>query len=418
MQSLLMVAFHYPPLYESSGTHRTLAFSKYLPDHGWHPHVLVPHPRAYAADRKNRPREVPEVVTIHTSFALDAAKHLSIFGKHPRALALPDRWASWCLGAVPVGLRLISRYRPSFIWTTYPIATALRIGWILHRLTKVPWIVDFRDSMTEDGFPINPQVRASYCRIEELAVKNARMCIFTTPGALQMYASRYPDVPNSHWAIIPNGFDEDNFTAAQQTVVADGREPRPFQLLHSGLLYPHERDPKYLFQALSVLKHAGTISSSNLRVAFRAAGNTGYFEKAAREAKIDDIVTFLPSLPYKEALAEMLQADALLLMQAKCCNHQIPAKLYEYLRTGRPILALTDPGGDTAQLLNSLSVGLVIPLDNQAAIERQLPTFLADGRSGTSWTLPPGVLSGFSRKNQTVALATILDSLLRDQISK
>ncbi len=97
---------------------------------------------------------------------------------------------------------------------------------------------------------------------------------------------------------------------------------------------------------------------------------------------VADLVSVLPAIPYREALAEMVGVDALLVMQASNCNAQIPAKVYEYLRAGRPIYALTDPAGDTADLMRRAGVPDIAPLDSADAIAASLPSFIARARSG------------------------------------
>src|SRR3990170_1185865 len=147
MRNILMIAYHYPPYPSGSGIHRTLKFSQYLPEHDWKPVMLTPNPRAYFESRNDRIPEIPPTVSVTRAFALDAARHLSFRGSYFRFTALPDRWASWWLGAVPAGLRLIRAHRPDIIWSTYPIATAHLIGLTLHRLSGIPWVADFRDPM-------------------------------------------------------------------------------------------------------------------------------------------------------------------------------------------------------------------------------------------------------------------------------
>jgi hypothetical protein len=83
----------------------------------------------------------------------------------------------------------------------------------------------------------------------------------------------------------------------------------------------------------------------------RATGCDDCLRGLLGQLRIDDIVMLEPRVGYREALAEMLAADGLLVLQAANCNYQVPAKLYEYLRARRPILALTDAAGDTAQTL-------------------------------------------------------------------
>jgi hypothetical protein len=197
MKKILMIAFHYPPFSGGSGVHRTLKFSRYLPDHGWKPIILTANPRAYPRVGDEQLHEIPAAVRVTRVFALDAARHLSVRGSYLRYTALPDRWVSWWLGAVPAGLRLIRKFRPEVIWSTYPIATAHLIGLTLHRLTGIPWIADFRDSMTENEYPPDSATRCVYSWIERHAVRYCSRAVFTAPGALRLYAERYQEIPQS-----------------------------------------------------------------------------------------------------------------------------------------------------------------------------------------------------------------------------
>src|SRR5262245_53003073 len=130
-----MVAYHYPPYVGGSGVLRTLKHSRYLANYGWEPIVLTAHPRAYERKGEEQVGEVPATVPVTRAFALDAGRHLAVRGVTLRILKQPDRWATWWLGAVLAGWRLIRRHRPRAIWSTYPIATAHLIGLTLHRLT-------------------------------------------------------------------------------------------------------------------------------------------------------------------------------------------------------------------------------------------------------------------------------------------
>jgi len=135
--------------------------------------------------------DLPEGLPVERAFALDAARHLSLFGRYPGILARPDRWISWWLGAVPAGLRLISRYRPSAIWSTYPIATAHVIGATLSKLSSLPWVADFRDPMVRPGYPSDPKTWRSFQRVEASAARDGRRCVFVARGTLQKYRERF-----------------------------------------------------------------------------------------------------------------------------------------------------------------------------------------------------------------------------------
>jgi len=406
-----MIAFHYPPASVSSGIQRTLKFSAYLPEMGWQPSVLTVHPRAHEHQSTEQLREIPDSVVVRRAFALDAARHLSIRGRYPLLLSLPDKWASWWLGGVSSDLAMIRALKPHVIWSTYPIATAQWIGLTLHRLSGIPWVADFRDSMTEEHYPANETVRAVYRRIERKAVARAAKVVFTSPGTLEMYRARYPGVPASRWEVIQNGYDEENFRSATSRPASRG-PGRPITLVHSGVLYPSERDPTQFFDALAELKSARKITASRLQIVLRGTRYDHAFRPELARRDIADIVRLEPPIGYEAALAEMLGADGLLILQASNCNHQIPAKLYEYFRARRPVLGLTDPIGDTAGEMRLAGLPAIAPLDDRARIAAALLEFVASIESGTAGVATDEAVRVASRHNRTLQLARLLDSVV------
>jgi glycosyltransferase involved in cell wall biosynthesis len=407
---VLIIAFHYPPVKGSSGIQRTLKFSAYLRENGWEPIILSASPRAYEEISDEQMGEIPEGVQVLRPFALNTAKHLAIGGRYSNWMAQPDRWVTWWPAAVWRGMQVIRRDKPQIIMSTYPIATAHLIGLSLQRLSGLPWVADCRDSMTEPGYPTDPLTWKTNRRLESAMVGRCAKAIFTTAGTLQMYAERYPEAEPARWAIIENGYDEENFHDAEDGLVAATAAPgRPLTLVHSGVLYPQERDPRPFFAALRSLKRNGDISAASLRVLLRATGSDDMYQRLLVDAGIDDIVQLAPSISYREALREMLHADGLLLFQAAMCNHQIPAKLYEYLRAGRPILGLTDPAGNTAAAMRAAEADRIVNIADESDIETGLRAFLAGVRAGTIKGASPDIASRNSRRARTVELARLLD---------
>jgi glycosyltransferase involved in cell wall biosynthesis len=413
MNRVLMIAFHYPPCSQSSGIHRTLKFSRYLPKTAWMPIVLSAHPRAYESCSDDQLRDIPTDVAVTRAFALDTSRSLSVRGFYPRWLALPDRFISWWLGAVPAGLRLIHRYRPDAIWSTYPIATAHLIGLTLHRVSGIPWVADFRDSMVEDTYPRDRVQRRMFRWIERQVVRHAARIVFTAESTRRMYLDRYPTLPAERCLLIPNGYDEEDFASLTRGGrAADGAE-RPLQLVHTGVIYPEERDPTAFFAALARLKRDGRIDAKRVRINLRASGFEDRYARALRELGIDDIVRLTPHLPYRQTLQECSDSDALLLLQGASCNHQIPAKAYEYLRAQRPIVALTADEGDTAALLKRTGGATIVDLADEAAIYAAFPDLLNVIRAGTHPLPAMGEVERFSRQQQASVLAQALSALRR-----
>ena len=412
MKRILMVAFHFPPFAISSGTQRTLRFAKYLPEFGWEPIILTAHPRAYERTSPELLAEIPKGTVVVRAPAFDTARHFSIAGRYPGFLARPDRWISWLPGATVMGLSTIKRYKPDAIWSTYPIATAHLIGAALHKHSGLPWIADFRDPMAQQGYPSDPLTRKSFLQIEERAANKASLCTFTTPGAARLYAQRYPHAAD-RFRVIENGYDEETFEGI--TPGGAPLHPGKITLLHSGIVYPSERDPTQLLQAVRALIDAGQISAKQFCIRFRASMHEAFLQTLIDKFNLSDCIELLPPVSYNEALNEMMRADVLLIMQAANCNDQIPAKLYEYLRAGRPILALTDPVGDTAKVLRETGINAIAPLDQANAISEALSKILVEPTIGTLPTAD--AINNSSRRNRTKQFGVLLEAATTGRLS-
>lgn len=366
---VLLIAYHFPPLAGSSGIQRTLRFAQHLPSLGWEPIVVTTSRGAYERTSDDLVGEVPPEVKVERLPALDARRHLSAAGHYLSWMARPDRWVSWVVSAKLLGSRILARHRPDVIWSTYPIPSAHLIGRHLSRRAGVPWIADFRDPMAQDGYPSDPKLWQAFARIEADTIRNAAFSAFTTESAARTYRERYPGYAR-RITTIENGFDEASFEGVMANRAAE--DAGRLLMLHSGIVYPADRDPRTLLEAVRALRLEGLISPSNFLIRFRASAFDDLLDRLARERAIRDMIDLAPPIPYREALAEMLGADSLLVLQGVACNAQIPAKLYEYLRAGRPILGLADPSGDTARVLLAAGIKDVAPLEELAAVTRTL----------------------------------------------
>ena len=316
---------------------------------------------------------------------------------------------SWRWDAVRRGLRLIREQRVNAIWSTYPIATAHTIGAELAARSGLPWVADFRDPMAQDGYPADPATHAAYCRIEEQVFGRARLATFTTPSALADYRARFPQ-SSTRLELLENGYDEGSFgaTSPSQSQPAP-LNPGRLTLLHSGIVYPAERDPTQLFAALAALKAQGL--GERLRLRFRAAVHDELLRQLGAQHQVSEMVEILPAVGYRQALAEMQQADGLLVMQARNCNAQIPAKIYEYLRAGPAVLVLADRAGDTAQVLRDAGLQQQAQLDEASDIQGLLTRFAQDPNA-PQWRPHPDATTRASRLARSGQLANWLNHVV------
>jgi glycosyltransferase involved in cell wall biosynthesis len=417
----LLIAFHFPPFKGSSGIERTLGFCRSLSRFGWQPLVLSANPRAYASVSDERLGDIPPEVVVARAQALDTARHLTIGGRYPRWAALPDRWVSWLGAGVIAGRRLIRREQPGVLWSTYPIATAHLIGYWLSRFARLPWVADFRDPMVEhdprsgQDYPLDARVRRAYLRVERRAAERAAALVFCTRGAARIFQGRYPHVARDRIKIIPNGFDEAAFAGAAAPSVLPGSQNR-IHLIHSGVLYPGpDRDPTPFLEAVRALLDAQPGWRKRLRVTLRATGHDQNFQPVVVRLGLSEIVSLAPMVPYRDALLEMQSASALLVFQGHTSNPAVPAKLYEYFRAGRPILALADADGDTAALLREEGVGVVLPIDDAAAIAAGLAKFLQDLQAGTVSVMSRERAASFERGSRARELAVLFSEVAGQQ---
>jgi glycosyltransferase involved in cell wall biosynthesis len=277
-------------------------------------------------------------------------------------------------------------------------------------------MINLPDPVTGESDPADRLVRRIREWMERRIVKHCSRVVFTTPGTRAIYANRFPEVPKDRWAVIPNGYDEEDFVKAERTLAPRNSADHPYVLVHSGDLYPNGRDPGPLFGAISDLRRAGKISPSHIKVVFRATAEDDYCRTLIRSLGIEDIVFILPRISHENAVVEMLEADGLLLLQGVRFNRQIPAKVYEYLRTGRPIFALSDHAGDTADLLRAEGVKSIVPLESRDAIADGLMKFLDEMRAAAAGVRP--VLDRHSRKARTHELAALLDSICQSKMKQ
>lgn len=268
------------------------------------------------------------------------------------------------------------------------------------------------DPITGQNHPADPRLWRARRWIEYRAVQACARAVFVTPGSLQIHARRYFSLPQSHWSVIENGYDEESFVSAEQIHSHHSPNDGRIVLLHSGVLYPTpDRDPSAFFAALRQLRDEGTLSPADVKVVLRATGHNERYRKQIREHGIEDVVFLEPAIGYRQALAEMLTADGLLLFQGYTSNPAIPAKLYEYLRARRPILAMVDAQGDTAQVLLRAGVGRIVPLDSAAQIAAGLAGFLQGIRRGSEPVASDAEIQRHSRESKAADLAALLDSL-------
>jgi len=410
--NVLIIAYHFPPQAGSSGSLRTMKYCRYLPEFGWQPAVLTPHSRAYEKIDEKSVNLIPKGVPVICSFAMDTKKHLSVGGRYLRYTALPDRWVGWVFGGVPAGLCAVRKHKIDVLCSTFPIVSAAVIGLCLQRFTGLPWVLDLRDPMSQDDYPDDPLVRRVWSHVERACIRRVSRVIFTAEATRRMYLERYPEFLKPEMCVlISNGYDETDFRDLEVPAIGPVPTGRQIRLVHSGLIYPVERDPRPMFRAVARLKKMGRLMADRVQIVFRAPGSEDLYRKLLAERDIEDLIALEPHVPYRQALQECAQADGLLLFQAADCDMQIPAKAYEYLRIGKPILAMTTHTGETAALLREVGGSTIVNIASEDEIYDGLSSFVDALRAGTHPVPDKDKIRRYTREAQAGQLARVFDEL-------
>jgi glycosyltransferase involved in cell wall biosynthesis len=186
--------------------------------------------------------------------------------------------------------------------------------------------------------------------------------------------ARYADLPDGKIHAILNGYDEADFSGLTMDATPRGRRLR---IVHAGSVNPEFRDPRPLLSALANLIREGKLAASECEIVFIGGGPFGdslEVSDAVVRSGLRDAVSFLPRVPYEESLRRLASADLLLLLQASDDTvGLVPAKLYEYLRTQKPTLALVRVGAVSEVMARTGGGWCVDPADGHA-----LATVLAE----------------------------------------
>ena len=404
-KKVLMVALEFPPCH-SAGVKRTLTFYRNLESFGWKPIVLTARASIYDRTDPNSTESTFATDSVYRAFGLNAYRHLSVRGKHWGRLSDPDRFASWFWHAVLLGRRLIKQHRPDAIWSTFPCSTAHDIACRLANEFELPWVADFRDPYRAENEPDGAKkVRAS--RVDLLTATHAAKLVFTTRQSQYVYLRRYNFLAPDKAQVIPNGFVENEFCYAERELAAKRQAEktlRPaFTVLHSGSLYGGTRDPRPLLEAVAQLKSREKLPE-NFQLVFRGVGRDPKLEAMITNFGLEERVKLRPTIPFNQSLVELLEADALLVIQAPEHQAQIPGKVYEYLRAKKPILSLGTSNSAIKQLLADIPHAVFADIDDRPSSEVALSA-LCTVTVDRSFDPSP-----FSRLRGVKSLAHILDA--------
>lgn len=420
MKSVLIITYYWPPS-AGSGVQRWLKFSKYLPEYGWKPIIFTPENPDFELKDESLLREVPSELEVLKFPIWEPYQLLRVVKRDKigdpavilenkeksqldkiaiwmRAnLLIPDPRVFWVKPSVEFLSGIVEKNNVKAIITTGPPHSLHLIGRNLKRKTGLPWIADFRDPWSSweflDMLPMIDAVRKKHLKLELSVLKEADAVVTISPTFredLQRLGDREVD-------LITNGFD-----TVDMPELPEQPEGAIFQIVYTGII-DSIRNP------VPFLKAFKAVFSENRKEAlltFVGRVSSQVMEYVQEDQWLYSHVEFTGYLSHKEVFEYYQKAHLLLLIltHTKNAKGNIPGKLFEYMATGRQIIALGDPEGDAAMIVNEAKAGKVFrheAIPEMESFLREQPFAPETGRGKK--------LEAFTRKKLTGKLAALLD---------
>jgi len=454
MRNVLFIAYRFPPC-GGGGVYRNSGFARFLPLFGYKPIVVTASANLARKGLLDRSllRGVLSSVVIERVPDFDVVRMIVGVGRRiggetlPRWFFWPDDAVVWSVLAVMKAQRAMKRYGADVIYASGGPFSSFLAGAALKFLSGLPLILDFRDPWTQNSirnWPTRAHFRIDQA-LEKFALTAADAVIMNTPTAREHLLFQYPDLAADSVYVLPNGYDEQVFSTARPL----DKSRIPFRIVHAGKFYgpgagPGQRSasglvdrirqkadallsynpygiqrdahsPMFLLQALAALFEDHPELKCKFEVLLAGPPHSG-ISHLIRQLGLSQSVQVLGFVPHETCVSLLKSADLLLLthfaFSGDVKNPYVGGKTYEYMASGKPILALlTD--SDAKNIVRESGLGIICPPTDVEAI-RGAPLQLYREHEGAGVSVNPNwdFIKQFERKGLTKQLGGIFDSVL------
>lgn len=420
MKTVLIITYYWPPS-GGSGVQRWLKFANYLTELGWHPIVVTPENPQFDLHDPSLERDVNgdiEVLKLPIWEPYQVFDRIRGSAKHEQGhtsiapwakfirgnFFLPDPRIFWKRPVVKFLGEYLKQRNVDFIISTGPPHSMHLIARKLKKRFKIPWLADFRDPWSGwdmlKEFHTTKLARSVHNRLEQKVMQEADVVLTVSSTWAREMETRH----KRKVEVITNGFDEKDFPGSKV------KGPDKFRVSHFGLINEFRYAPEF-WNMLNSLCAANMEFANDLEIDLYGVTDHNVRSKLEDLGGLKDSLNFHGSVSHDKVLGAYKDAAIVLLFmnQSDNAGGHIPGKLFEYLAAGRPILALGDPDGDAAQIINYTDSGVVINYGDVNAIQKQLMEWYDCYRSNTLSAGNEQKIQEFSRKELAAQLVELLD---------
>ncbi len=442
---ILVITYAFPPV-AYVGVHRTLKYCRYLSSHQWMPVVLTSRPSGASFKDEKLCQQIPPDVEVYRTVDFDPARlierlsrlrrrtvsgpiptrpvgndakpsaALSAVAKLKRCVESlltrsPDSHVFWLPFALLRGIRILLWRKVDVIYSTSPPHSSHIVAFLLARCFRKPYVLDFRDPWYPGGSVRNSSEQITWgLKVEAYAksriINGAAKVICVSKGEREELQKEFPEIEAERFAFITNGYDPVDFSL----VIPEGGPTDKLTLTHAGTIYTGAAGE--FFEALLQLLRNRPGIENMIQVRLLGEISQEYVE-IVRTLASKGIVQIYGLQPHASALRMMMETDVavILLGGSTFLSSEIPAKTFEYLFVGKPILAIAEEG-DLTEMLRQSGLGIVVRPRSPENVADALWALVADRAAGRLTRVPnQSYIRSFERAVLAEKLARMLDAV-------
>ena len=430
MLKVLLISYYWPPA-GGGGVQRWLKMSKYLPDQNVDLTVYTPENGEFPGYDPSLVEEVDPRIHIlkqpiwepYQLFKKFTGKKANSYNalitegkkagwKQDLAVFLrgnffiPDARCFWIKPSVKYLSQHLETHVYDVIISTGPPHSMHMIALGLKKeFPNVKWVADFRDPWTMIDFykdlKLTSWADRRHHAMEKKVLSTADEIVTISPSC----ADDLMELANRPIRVIHNGFDEEDFKNTAPALDLD------FTIVHIGSMNK-DRNPRVLWEVLGNLIQKNPSYGQFIKIELVGIVDGSIIE-SIQNAGLKDHLTVTGQQNHQLVIQRMRGAQLLLLPINDIPQQKgvMPGKMYEYLGSGRPILAFGLPDSDTAKLLRDTGAGTLLGYNDKTALGDFIGTAIKSYQSGNFEVSSKGYL-GYSRKNLAIKYSELLHKLV------
>jgi glycosyltransferase involved in cell wall biosynthesis len=382
MKKVLFITYFWPPSGKAT-LHWPLKMIQHLPGFGWQPIVLTADEDTFSSKDESLLKDVDPNLKVFKARAVEPFNlYRRLLGKKKDApltasetisttnrglrhrlavwirmnLFIPDARIGWYWNAIRKGKQILRSENIQAIVSIGPPHTTLLVGNKLSKLFNIPHVPVFIDPWVDityyRDFRRSKLTLALDRHFERSVLTHSSNVVFVTESMKEDYIRRYPALKDKS-QVLYWGYNEEAF----DKFISKSNPPIEI-LLHAGNIFDYQ-NPKILWSTLRKEVDEGR----NLKIVFIGTVSPG-IRQSITEAGLADRTEFKGFLSYQKMIEELGFASYLLVCATE--KRHVPGKLFEYLRSGKPILSFGDDNEEIKQILDETKAGMIFPYNSNA----------------------------------------------------